>query len=160
MDDERLFTKGLQEGFGGGASRKGVRRGSFELESSRYETEKDDVYHDEWMAGRVGGGQELIEVGGKRFTRVYAGGTISEKSLESLGLTKKDVIGFLKKQILDNGDKIRLHTDFEPEAEEDWRYEYKVIDNEEGIPVTTGKESIFYKEELVFVHVFVLSPIE
>jgi len=160
MNDKNLLTKGLQEGFAGSTVRKGVKRGDFKLESSHYETEDGDIYHDEWMASRAGGGQELIEVDGKRFTRVYAGGTISKKALESLGLAEKDVIGFLIKQISDNGDKIRLYKDFLPESEGDWRYEYKIINSEEEIPVTTGKESVFYKEMMVFTHIFVLSPVE
>ena len=160
MDNKELLTKGLQEGFGGGTVRKGVDRGGFKVESSHYETEDGDAYHDEWLANRVGGGQELIEIDGNRFTRVYAGGTISEEALKDLGLTKKDVVGFLKKQILENGENLRLCDDFLPEAEEDWRYEYKIIDKEDDIPVTMGKESIYFKEELVFVHNFVLSPVE
>ncbi|MBU0569896.1 hypothetical protein KKB40_03885 [Patescibacteria group bacterium] len=92
--------------------------------------------------------------------RVYAGGTISEQALQDMGLTKNDVMGFLKKQILENGENIRLNDDFLPEAEGNWRYEYRIIGREEDIPVTMGKESIFFKEELVFVHNFVLSPVE
>ena len=160
MENKTLLTKGLQEGFGGETARKGVKRGGFELESSHLETEDGSVYHDEWLADRVGGGQELTDVNGNKFTRVYAGGTIAVNVLQELGLTKKDVIGFLKKQIKENGENIRLYDNFEPEAEEKWRYEYKVIDREKEIPVTTGKESIFYNEKLVFVHVFALSPIE
>ena len=159
MSVKKLLTKGLQKGFGGGTVKKTVGRGGFELDSSHYEADSG-VYHDEWLADRVGGGQELVEVGGKRFTRVYAGGTVSEDALKDLGLTIKDIILFLKKQIIDNGDNIRLYTDFEPEAEGDWRYEYKIIDREKNIPATTGKESILYKEELVFVHYFILSPVE
>ncbi|MFH1601526.1 MAG: hypothetical protein ABIB61_01060 [Candidatus Shapirobacteria bacterium] len=160
MNTEALLSKGLEEGFGGKTVRENVQRGPFELESSHYETEEGNVYHDEWLANRVGGGQEIVEVDGKRFTRVYAGGTVSEEILESLGLTKKEVIAFLKGQITKNGDEIRLYEDFGPESEGDWQYEYQIMDREDDIPVTTGKESIFYQGELVFVHVFALSPIE
>lgn len=160
MDNKELLTKGLQEGFGGETTRKSVDRGGFSVESSHYETKDGRVYHDEWLADRVGGGQELVEVDGKRFTRVYAGGTISEEALQDFGLTKKNVISFLKKNILENGDNIRFHADFEPEAEGDWQYKYKVIDREESIPVTAGKEYIYYKGKLVFVHHFVISSVE
>ncbi|MBU0572212.1 hypothetical protein KKH23_00905 [Patescibacteria group bacterium] len=160
MDKKEMLTRGLQEGFGGETTRKSVARGGFTLESSHYETKDGNTYHDEWMADRVGGGQELVEVDGKRFTRVYAGGTISEEALKDFGLTKKDVISFLKKNILENGDKIRLQGNFQPEAEGDWQYKYNVIDREESIPVTVGKEHIYYKGELVFVHNFIISPIE
>jgi len=160
MDKKTLLAKGLQKGFAGNTTRKTVERGPFNLESGHYEDKNGNVYHDEWMADRVGGGQEIVEVDGERFTRVYAGGTVSEETLKSLGLTKKEVIGFLKEQITANGNRIRLYEDFGPESEGDWKYEYEILDKEDDIPVTTGKESIFYQGKLVFVHVFALSPIE
>ncbi|MBU0569897.1 hypothetical protein KKB40_03890 [Patescibacteria group bacterium] len=67
MDNEKLLARGLQKGFGGGTARTGVKRGGFELESSHYETKDGGVYHDEWLANRVGGGQELVEVEGERY---------------------------------------------------------------------------------------------
>ncbi len=160
MDSKKLLTRGLQKGFGGNTVRKKTTRGPFKVDSGHYETKNGGIYHDEWMADRVGGGQELVLTNGKSYTRVYAGGTISAKALGSLGLTVKDVMVFLKKQILDNGDKIRLWADFKPKPQGDWRYEYIIIDKEKDILVTAGKESIFYKGKLVFVHSFVLSPVE
>ena len=67
---------------------------------------------------------------------------------------------FLKKQITENGEKTRLHTDFEPEPEGDWQYSYSVLDKDKEIPLTFGKEVIKYKDQLVFVHDFIISPID
>lgn len=159
MDEEEILTKGLQEGYAGGTQVKKVKRGSFTLKSSHLE-EDGKEYHDEWAADRVGGGQELIKVGGKKYTRVYAGGTILEEELKKLGIEKKDVTGKLKEFITEYGNKNRLYKDFSPEPEGDWRYKYKIIDKEDNIPVTTGKESIFYKDTLVFVHLLTLCPVE
>ncbi len=154
-----MLARGLQKGFGGGTVRLGVGRGGFDVESSHLEG-GGSVYHDEWVADRVGGGQELVQVGDRIYTRVYAGGTIAESELKRLGVTKKEVIAYLKSQILQNGDKIRLHKDFYPEPEGDWGYTYKIIDSEEGVPMTTGKECIYYKGQMVFTHIFLLCPVE
>ena len=159
MDYIKLLNKGLKEGYAGGTVKKGVNRGGFKLDSSHFES-GSGIYHDEWMAGRVGGGQEIVEVEGKVFTRVYAGGNISETKLKKLKISGKDVIGFLKKQMVENSDSIRLLKDILPDPDGDWQYKYEIIDSEGDIPVTTGKESIFYKNELVFVHILILSPVE
>lgn len=154
------MAKGLQEGFGGGTEIQSTKRGGFDIKVSHYVDQEGNVYHDEWSADRAGGGQELIEVDGKQLTRVYAGGTISLERLEELGITKKEVMKYLKKQITENGNKTRLYDNFEPEEDGDWKYTYKIIDSEKGIPLTTGKESIFFKKNLVFVHDFIISPVD
>jgi hypothetical protein len=158
MAIEDLLTKGLAAGFGGGTAMQGVKRGGFELESSHLE-DGEGVYHDEWAADRVGGGQELVEKDGKRFTRVYAGGTLALEELQQMGITKGDIMGHLKHQLVKNGEKIRLYGDFTAE-DGDWSYAYKVLDREEAIPTTVGKEVISYKGQMVFVHHFIFCPVE
>jgi len=155
-----VLTEGLQEGFAGKTEIQPSERGGFSIKVSHIVDAEGNIYHDEWSAERAGGGQELIEVDSKQFTRVYAGGTIPLDKLEELGTTKKEVIKYLKKQITENGSKTRLYSDFDPEPEGDWRYSYKIIDSEEKIPLTTGKESIYFKEKLVFVHDFIISPVD
>jgi len=155
----KLLARGLKEGFAGGTVMQGVERGGFNLKSSHFESE-GNVYHDEWFADRAGGGQEIVKVGDITFTRVYAGGTIPLEELKGLGISKGDVMVFLKKQMAENGEKIRLHANFEPEAEGDWQYSYRVLDTDKEIPLTLGKEVIKYKGQLVFVHNFVISPID
>lgn len=156
---DKLLAKGLKEGFAGGTIMRGVKRGVFDLKSSHFESD-GDVYHDEWYADRAGGGQEIVRAGEATFTRVYAGGTITSEKLEELRITKGDVMAFLKKQMVENGERIRLHTNFEPEPEGDWQYSYRVLDTDSEIPLTLGKEVIRYKGRLVFVHDFIISPVD
>lgn len=156
---DKLLTKGLKEGFAGGTKMQNVKRECFNLKSSHFEN-KDSVYHDEWFAERAGGGQEIVKVKDTTFTRVYAGGTIPLEELKKLGISKGDVMVFLKKQITENGEKIRLYTNFEPEPEENWQYSYEVLDADKEIPLTVGKEVIKYKGQIVFIHDFIISSVD
>jgi len=156
---DKLLARGLMEGFAGGTAMADIQRADFHLKSSHFENE-DGIYHDEWFADRAGGGQEIVKVGEETYTRVYAGGTVPREVLAQLGISVGDVMTFLKKQIIENGEKIRLHTSFELKNEGDWQYSYKVLDRDEGIPLTLGKEMIGYKGKTVFVHVFVISPVD
>jgi hypothetical protein len=148
------LTTGLVAGYGGKTEFKKNIRGTFETTSSHYE--KDGIiYHDEWIEG---GGQEIVKINGQLFTRVYAGGTVSEKKLDNLRIKKEEVINYLISRIKELGDKTRLFSDCETANNGDWGYEYKVLDREDLVEVTVGKEIIKYKDETVFVHCFVLSP--
>lgn len=156
---DKLLARGLKEGFAGETVMQGVERGGFSLKSSHFESE-GGIYHDEWFADRAGGGQEIVKVGETTYTRVYGGGTIPLEELKALGISKGDVMAFLKKQMIENGEKIRLHNNFEAEAEGDWQYSYRVLDADKEIPLTLGKEIIKYKGNLVFVHDFIISPVD
>ena len=101
---DRLLARGLKEGFAGGTVMQSVKRGGFNLKSSHFESE-GGVYHDEWFAERAGGGQEIVNVGNTTFTRVYAGGTIPLEELKGLGISKRDVMAFLKKQMTENDER-------------------------------------------------------
>lgn len=151
----RALTEGLLAGYGGKTQFTRVNRGPFDLKSSHYE--KDNmVYHDEWNNG---GGQEIVRVGENMFTRVYAGGEADPELLKKFGTTHQEVISNLISRIQQLGDKTRLFTDCYPEDINGWSYEYKILDNDNQIPVTTGKEIIKFKNQIVFVHVFVLSAV-
>lgn len=156
---ESLLTIGLQAGFAGGTEIGKVIRGGSTFKYSHFINEVG-IYHDEWFADRAGGGQEIVTVGDKSLTRVYAGGTIPEERLSELGISVGEVMSFLKKQILQNGENIRLYTNFIPDAEGDWQYSYTVLDRDPEIPLTVGKEAIKFKGELVFVHNFIISPVD
>src|SRR3989339_353620 len=92
---KKILAKGLGEGYVGKSIRGKVDRAGFQLETSGYQG-PEGKYHDEWAAHQNGGGQELVEdVDGEKATRIYAGGTLEEGNLTSLGLTGKDVIGKL-----------------------------------------------------------------
>lgn len=167
----QLLTLGLQKGFGGETEFAQSDRAGFSISVSHLEDAAGDadgnvgsgqpaIYHDEWAADRAGGGQELVRVGEQQFTRVYAGGTISLEALAAVGITKADVMPFLIKMITELGDKTRLEADCPPIQDGDWQYEYTVKERLPEIPLTTGKEVISYKGEVVFVHWFLMCPVE
>jgi hypothetical protein len=154
---KQALTQGLLAGYSGETEFEGIVRGGFEMKQSHFE--KDGiVYHDEWLPNRTGGGQELVTIYGQQFTRIYAGGLVSEETLKSLGIDEQDVIGTLINQIKRAGDRTRLDNDYE-NVEGDWKYSYKVKKEIEEIGLIVGKEKIKYKSQLVFVHYFLLSPI-
>jgi len=74
-------------------------------------------------------------------------------------------MGFLAQIIVENTQDIRLDAGFErtiikgKEHEHTWRYEYQVLDREGDFEITVGKERIYCNGECVFVHVFVISPV-
>ena len=160
MDDtDVLLTQGLLGGFAGGTVRKGSKRGGFAIESSHYEA-KNGEYYDEWAASRSGGGQELVRSGDTRYTRLYAGGTTNPTILKNLGITEKDVIDVLVQQLKKLGSRTRLHAPCGPIITGDWEYRYEILEKIPNVAMTVGKESVMYKSELVFVHVFLLCPVE
>lgn len=151
----QALTTGLISGYGGKTEFTKTIRGGFELDSSHFQN-KEFIYHDEWTNN---GGQELVKVGDELFTRVYCGGEVDQNILSLLKITDKDISKKLKSSIVNFNDKTRLFSDFES-IENDWKYEYKILDNNDEISVTTGKETIYYQNHPVFIHVFVLSPIK
>lgn len=150
------LTQGLLAGYGGKSQFTSVNRGSFDLKSSHLQQD-DIVYHDEWTNN---GGQELVKVKEELFTRVYAGGEVNSEILQSLNISDTDVTNNLKSRIAELGDKTRLFSNCKAETINNWDYEYKIIDNNNEVSVTTGKETISFKGQIVFIHVFVLSPIK
>ena len=151
----QALTTGLLAGYGGQTKCRKTLRGSFELSSSHFE-EGDIVYHDEWTNN---GGQEIVKIGEVYFTRVYAGGMASPDIFSKLDITPGDVIVNLVSRIKQLKDKTRLFVECQTETQSDWGYEYKIIDQDNQLLTTTGKETITYQDQIVFVHVFVLSPI-
>lgn len=154
-----LLSLGLTKGFAGETQFQTTQRAGFSLQSSHLQQD-GNTYHDEWAADRTGGGQELVAVDGVTFTRVYAGGTISDVALEELGITNKAIMKFLVRSLNKAGEATRLSENYGPMHDGDWTYEYRVLENNTAIPMTTGKEDISYKGTLVFTHVFVMCPVE
>lgn len=152
------LTKGLISGYGGQTKFSTTTRGSFQLNVSHLE-KGNLTYHDEWLPTNMGGGQELVKVGDQQFTRLYAGGVIKEEKLTKLGITKKNVIAFLKETILKQQGKTRLFQSCNPEPRGDWSYSYQIQYSEKSIPITFGKETIQFQKQTVFVHSFLLCPI-
>ena len=150
------FAKGLAV-FSGKSDYGKVTRGKFTLVSSAID-DGDMSYIDQWFPGNLGGGQEILEVGGQRYTRVYAGGTVEDSILSSLGITKDDVMEFLKNTLLEAGGKTRFDLPYE-KVDGDWRYTYEPGDRDAITGMILGKELIRYKRTEVFVHYFIISRV-
>ncbi len=157
---EELLNFGLEAGYAGVNDRDAKPRGELQVEQSELQ-EGDGYYIDQWIADRVGGGQEIArQYDEGTVTRLYAGGTISLEKLEELGLTKKDVTSQLKKFIQWSERKTRLREDYESEPDGDWGYSYKVILTLDQIPLRIGVETIVYQDQLVFAHGILLTTVE
>lgn len=163
MSEQQLgdvLSKGLEAGYGGSGERQVVQRGPFQVESTQFTTPDGGLYIDQWIAESNGGGQEIVQRGDKKSTRLHAGGVIELEELAKLGLTKKDVTGYLKRKIVELGEQTRLSADCKPEPDEDWQYTYQVVRHLDELNLTLGLESITYKGQLVFAHGFLNSPIK
>lgn len=160
-DVESLLTKGLAQGYAGSAQRQKVSRGKFSLDSSEFLAEDGGFYIDQWIADKLGGGQEIAGIGEEKTTRLYAGGVANNQTLESLNISKDDVTGKLVQFIQEAKEKTRLEEDYEAFGG-DWQYSYKIIKTaaEIGVQLTIALETISYKETTVFAHGFLISPIE
>lgn len=150
------FAKGLAV-FSGKSKFGKITRGKFGMVSSEI-NDADVLYIDQWFPGHLGGGQEIVEVGGQRYTRVYAGGTVDDAILTSLGVTKDDVMTRLKNSLLEAGGKTRFDQPF-VRIENDWKYQYKPGEYDEATGMITGKEVITYKNSPIFVHFFIISRV-
>ncbi len=154
------LTKGLLAGYAGGKVTN-VDRGGFDGKASHVELEENATYRDEWFVpAHNGGGQELVQVGNEQFTRLYAGGTPTDEQLESLGIKAHDVGIYLVQKIQELKDKTRLLEDCKPAPDGDWQYSYVITGSYPETEVTTGLESITYKDTVVHVHAFILSPVK
>lgn len=151
------FAKGLAV-FSGKSNYGKVTRGKFTMASSVVE-DAGVYYIDQWFPGHLGGGQEIVEVDGEKYTRVYAGGTVDDAILAPLGITKDDqVMGYLKKFLLAAGGKTRFDKPCEQIGGE-WKYAYTPAEPDEIVGMITGREVITYKNTPVFVHYFIISRV-
>lgn len=158
-DIEDTLTAGLSTGYAGGKV-SDVNRGGFAGKSSHVQLPNGKIYHDEWFVpSYYGGGQELIQVGDLKYTRLYGGGTPSPTELERLGITPEEVGKYLISKITELKDKTRLFQDCNPERSDDWQYTYKVTGRYPETNVTTSVESITYKGNIVHIHAFILCPV-
>jgi hypothetical protein len=162
MDEfQNVFSHGLSSGFAGQSHYEQVDRAGFIMTSIHSEDAAGNVYHDEYTGTVRAGGQELIRVGNKQETRVYVGGVIDEDKLNQLEISKENVIEFLKQVIKGHTNDIRYKTSTKSDITSgDWSYSYVVIDRDDEIDCTISKEMIKYKGTVVFIHRFLISPIE
>ena len=163
MDEgvKKILSEGLSSGYVGKTERISVDRNGFPFEASTYNG-PEGHYHDQWAAHRTGGGQEMVEIGGKKYTRVYAGGTIFTEELQKLGIPEgeenvnKRLVKFINSI---SASSTRLDQDVSAKDGK-WDYSYKVMDREDRVPVILGKEEIRYVDTLVFVHYHIMCPVE
>lgn len=116
------------------------------------------VYHDEWISGRTGGGQETVVTSDEAYTRVYAGGIVPDQDLGQLGTNRHQVETALSGFLKGSGGKTRLREDYFA-VDGNWQYSYVVIEEVIPLGLTAGMERIELKGETVFAHVIATSPI-
>ena len=158
---EKALNAGLLAGYLAKRPPGRVTRGGIEFRVSHPDKKTmgdSGVYHDEWISGRNGGGQETILTGEGAFTRVYAGGVYPESDLVQLGTDYHSVESRLSFFIKGSGGQTRLDQDYFA-VDGDWQYSYEVIERFPQIQLTTGIEKIDLKGQTVFVHLIGVSPI-
>jgi hypothetical protein len=159
-ETNRIMSEGLAAGYAGGTERVTVHRGNFDLESTNYTSPDGGEHSDQWIANMTGGGQEIARINGETATRLHGGGTFPLETIAALGLVKKDVIGFLKRSILESQGKTRLEEDYMPDAQGDWQYTYRILDSKDPIGLAVGMETITYRGQEVFAHAFINTPVK
>jgi hypothetical protein len=153
------LTEGLLAGFAGGTSFTTVKRGIFPIQSSGVKTHNIN-YEDQWLKSRTGGGQELVKVGTRQFTRLYAGGVIELEKLEEFGITEIDVTTFLKSVLQEQRTNVRLFENCKAIVRGDWSYSYEIVSESSSVALVIAKETINFKSTEVFVHAFLLCPVK
>lgn len=156
---ETGLTAGLLAGYAGKSEFSKISRSVFAMKQSHVE-DGDVIYHDEWLDAKTGGGQETIQVGNLRFTRLYAGGVVHEEVLKRIGITEEQVIAFLIETIQREKERTRLLQNCSPLSQNGWSYSYEVVGSVESISLTIGIERISINDTEVFVHAFLLCPVE
>jgi len=157
---EKLLTDGLAEGYAGTKKPEKIERVGFNGKTNDFISLDGGHYHDEWFADDNGGGQELVESRGEKFTRLYGGGVIPVGELQKLGLSTKDVITRLVTGVNQLKEKTRLHEPCSLDLPGGWSYKYAILKKSEEVPLTVGYESIEYNGHEVFAHAHILSPIK
>lgn len=114
---------------------------------------------DQWIGKKNGGGQELVKSGNELATRVYAGGTVSDGVLKTLGIQDKDIMSYLKEKLVALSGVTRLSESVGPMVDGNWQYRYQILKTYPHVPLTIGVEAIAYKGVDVFIHVFLNTPI-
>ena len=157
---EKILSKGLKEGYAGKSRHVSTKRGPFTLKATEITFPDGSLYNDHWIFKRTGGGQEIAQSGNDMATRVFAGGVVNEEKLISLGIKEQDVVEYLKKVLPTVANKTRLHENIKPELDGEWQYEYIILKQYPEILLSIGVETIKYKNETVFVHAFLNTPIK
>lgn len=156
----KLLTDGLAEGYAGTKKPEKIQRAGFNGDANDFTSPDGGHYHDQWFAHDNGGGQELVETGDEKATRLYGGGVIPAEELQKLGLTTKDVISRLITGVRKLKGKTRLHEPCFLELPDGWKYDYEILKKSDEVPLTIGYESISYNGREVFAHGHMISPVK
>jgi len=149
---EEVATDGLLQGYASGIKPPKVSRGGFTFKVSHIET-PDGIYHDEWINGSGG---EITRVENQLFSRVYAGKFVSEETLKKHGITEEEASQYHMRKVTEAGGKTRLRENYKPEPDGDWQFSYEIIREIPEVDTWAGQESIHYKGDLIFGHIFVM----
>lgn len=155
---EKILVKGLQAGYAAGEMPHTVSRGNF-IGKESTTSFPDADYNDQWFFKRTGGGQDIARAGDEMSTRVFAGGIVTPAKLRTLNITEDQVLAYHKQKLSALADRTRLHENVHPDPDGDWQYHYSIIHDYPDVPLTVGVETITYKGQDVFVHVFLNTPI-
>lgn len=158
---EQVATKGLIAGYAGKTQSDKLELGGFGFRTSQYQ-EGEEKYFDHWLRGaRIGMGMEAAEGGDEQLGRQYAGGVLlSNEQLSELETSEQEIIDQLKGFIRELGDETRLFRNCGPVAHGKWVYEYEVLLWDSDLELVAAKETIKYKEQKVFVHIFQILPLK
>lgn len=124
---------------------------------------KDITYLDQRTKGeQLVSGQELVEVGGKKFARNYYGGFSPKEDLQRLGVNQEQILEYLI-EIIDQMPSTRLDTNCSSKREDGFEYTYKVLVDDDlvkRIPLTISQEIIKYKGRIVYSMGFSMGPLK
>jgi hypothetical protein len=158
MTPEELISEGLKQNFDGEATYGQVNQGDLTFSTSQLKTEEGH-HHDQWIQSQTTGGLETAKTESGTLIRSYAGGIVKKEVLNELGVNESQILEFLKKIIVNHSEKVRLYSDFNF-RNGDFSYEYKVTEQIPEVSLTLGKETITYKDTIVFVHTFSICNVE
>ncbi len=163
MPQETGLNIGLKESYVGKEKPGKATRRIFPINVYHFENYtpgKTIIYHDEYISGsQLGAGQEIVEINNERFTRTYLGGVSAPSTLKRLSITPGEIYSFLKETIVEKIEETRLKENCYLQKD-NWQYYYKIIANDIDPPTTCAKETIKYKDKIVFVHWVTLCQIK
>lgn len=164
MEIKHFITESLRRGFAGETHIASKFENGFTVKyvSNR---ELDGVnegsaYFDQWTKGRLGVGMELGKVVNPKdeesLGRVYGGGTLADEELKDLGISGGQIRDKLKDMLTEYGESARLFSDFHPDPEGPWKYDYEIITRDPKFGLTTSREMVSFNGVCVFIHPFII----
>lgn len=158
LEIKLAFEKSLQHSFSTRPTE--IFDGEFPVTQNSLITD-EFISTDEWQGhgSRTTTGNDIVTVRGITYSRVYAGGTINHDKIILLGINESKIMEFLTSIVQTYADRIRLDEDFAI-VNGDWQYHYECTSSNPKIPIWLGEEVIYYQNQLVFQHNFMICPVE